>query len=216
MRPISKVLLLIVAAFLVYLLLPRTPNLKGFDPVELAKLEVSAWKAEKANKGTDALIARFRIYTSQFHFAPVTAFRMAQSEAAALEGLKREKDGNMNPGDENRALSAFTEKYALMKGQMKADFDADALAREEMGWQMALRDGGPVSEVAAPITHVLAALYGGLPEDFVDVATSLANSQAEILGENRSGVDSAQGAEEAAREGYKLLKEIATTPPAGA
>jgi hypothetical protein len=35
MRPITKILLLVIVAFVVYLLWPRTANMKGFDPVRV-------------------------------------------------------------------------------------------------------------------------------------------------------------------------------------
>ncbi len=210
MRNITKIFLLIVAAFVVYLIWPRTPNLKGFDPAELAKLQVEAWHAEKDGKGMASLIALYKIYTAQFHFSPLAAFRMAQSQKAALAEMKRLQSAGEN-ADESKALEAFTEKYSLMKRQASEQTDPDALAREEYAVYSLALGGAPTNEVAEPVSRIMAARYGGAAQDFMDAAMNIAQAQVMVWAAQSQG-DEGQGALDYAREGYKLLKEVANTP----
>jgi hypothetical protein len=214
MRPITKILLLVVVAFFVYLLWPRTPNLKGFDPATLADLQVRVWQADKLGKGLDAMMARYKIYAAQFNFSPVAAFQIARAQGNAVKQVASAKQPNGDAADENRALSALTEKYTVWKTQTHGDFDPDALAREEYAWRALEVDGAKTEEVAAPMTRIYAAIYGGVPEDFIDVGTDLAGARAMIFGlqSPADGEDPVRGAKETAREGFKLLKEIAAAP----
>jgi hypothetical protein len=207
MRNITKIFLLIVVAFFVYLLWPRNGDLKAFKPAELAKLEVENWKAQKAGKGVDSLVARFKIYTSQYGFSPIAAYRVASAQSSALENLKTARLPNADPNDENRVLSALTEKYTWIKKQVKGSFDPDSVARDEMVWRMKELDNAPQAESLVPMTNVLAALFGGQPAEFHDVAVSLLTARGAVFGE-ASDVNPV----ETATEAYKLLKEIAQTP----
>jgi hypothetical protein len=215
MRPITKILLLAVVAFVVFLLWPRTGNMKGFDPTKLAGLEVASWQAQKAEKGFDALKARFKIYSSQYHFDPISAFRIAQNQAAALKSLKLFHEENSDASEEGRSLAALTEKYLAIKKQAKLEFDADALGREEFAWRTLELDGAAPAEIAAPLARVLAGLYGGGEADFKDVATHIAAARALIFkGDATTGEPDVYTAKTTAEEAYKLLSEIANTPPA--
>jgi hypothetical protein len=213
MRPITKVFLLIVIAFVAYLLWPRTADLKGFNPEEMAKLKVADWTAQRDGKKWDALVARFKIYTSQYHFSPVGAYRMAQSQEAALAAVKASEADKSNNVAESRALSAFTEKYAMMKRDAKENTEPDSLAREEIAWWTLIMEKAPLSEVEGPITHIMAARYGGVAEDYVDVASNLAYAQQMVFASQDRDSESGMSPVDYAREGYKLLKEIAATPP---
>ncbi len=217
MRPITKVFLLIVVAFVVYLLWPHKPNIKGFDPGTLAKLQVQEWQAEKAGRPMSAWWTRFRIYTSQYDFPPVAAFRIAQSEGSALSRL-RPTEISAATGENPEVKAGFLEKFALMKRSLDATFDAESLAQEELTWRTSLIDGASADQMVGPVTHILAGLYGGAPEDFGDVAANVVSAQELILGSGApvDGLDPAKAAQAAAQEGYKLLKEIAEAPaPAG-
>jgi len=218
MRNITKILLLIIFAFVVYLLWPRTPDMKAFDPAALAKLEVENWQAQKAGKGFSAVIARYKIFTTQYHFAPISAYRISQSQADALEHLKSSQDQSADPAEENRVLSALTEKYTWIKQQTKGTFDPDAMAREELGWRTLELNKASTDEIVGPLTRILAAFYGGAPEDFKQVAGDLISARALIFGDEAPADDAnpTVTAKTTAEEGYKLLKEIAASPAAPA
>ncbi|MGH8046753.1 MAG: hypothetical protein ACREKL_05870 [Chthoniobacterales bacterium] len=215
MRPITKLLLLGVLAFIVFLLWPRTADMKAFDPVKLAALEVASWQAQKADKGFDAWKARFKIYSSQYHFDPTSAFRIAQSQGAALKSLMLSRGENADATEEGRSIQSFTEKYTWIKKQAKLDINTDALAREEFAWRLLELDGNPPADIAPPISRILAALYGGNPADFLDVATHIASARALIFkGDPSTGEPDVYSAKTMLEEAYKNLHEIALTPPA--
>lgn len=214
MRNITKIFLLIVVAFVVYLLWPRTPNIKDFSPGELAKLQVEEWQAEKAGKPSSALWIRFKIYTSQYHFSPIAAFRMAQSEGAALSAIKPTTDASGEAVSDPNIVIKFTEKFAAMKRHLGANLDADALAHEEYTWRSLLADHVPADQLIGPVSSLLAGLYGGAPADFGEVAADLVNAQGYVFGTiaPTDGTEPLAAAQTTAQEGFQLLKEIAAQP----
>lgn len=215
MRPITKILLLLVVAFCVYVLWPRKADVKGFVPAELADLEVQNWVAEKRDKGMDGLMTRYRIYNSQFHFSPIASFRIAQAQGAANKAVKELGNEGADQTMENHALSILTEKYAMIARQAGLKFDSDALAREELAWRSVERDGGPLDSIARSMEQPLAAIYGGAPEDYTDVAHNIAGARSLIFSPEPpvDVADPVAAAEEITDEAYSLLKELADTAP---
>ncbi len=213
-RPITKIFLLAVVAFVVYLLWPRTGDLKAFQPAEMAKLAVANWQAQKQGKPFDAFLSRFQIYSSQYRFGPVPAFRIAQSQDAGLSELKISRAQGGDATNENRSLQAFTEQYVWIKKQANLDFDPDSLAREEFTWRTMVLDARPESKIVEPYAKILAGLYGGAPKDFEDVAAGLVHARALIFSDTppADGTDPVEMAKGLALEAYTLLKEIASTP----
>lgn len=218
MRPITKILLLAVVAFIVYLIWPSSPNIKAFNPGELAGLEVKTWIAEKRDKGLDALLTRFRIYNSQYKFGPFPSFRIAQHQGNGIEAMNRSfpktEGGAPNATEENRALLAFTQKYVSIRKQAGLDFDPDALAREELAWRALEHDGATPEEVAMPMARILASIFGGMEADYGDVAYGIAYGRSLILRDEVPSdiIDPVQAAQDAASESYSLLKELAEQP----
>jgi hypothetical protein len=219
MRPITKIFLLLVVAFVVYLIWPRTADMKAFDPAKLGELQVAVWQAEKADKGFDALKGRFSIYSSQYRFDPLSAFQIARNQASAWKSLKLSREANGDPNEEARSIAALTEKYTAIRKQAKLDFDAAALAREEFAMMLAQfnEETGAQSEGApdavTPQARIFAGLYGGSEADFLEVAGELAKARALIFkGDPSSGQPDVYTAKTSAIEADKLLSEIAKTP----
>jgi hypothetical protein len=179
---------------------------------------VASWQAQKAGKSFDALKARYKIYTSQYNFDPISAFRIVQNQGAALNSLKLSREENGDPNEESRSIAALTEKYTWIRKQAKLNFDADAMAREEFAWLLAEynTDGTATPEdIAAPLSRVYAGLFGGTAEDFHDVATQIVAARALVFkGDPATGQPDIYTAKTTAVEAYKLLSEIAKTPPA--
>lgn len=213
MRPITKIFLFLVAAFVVYLVWPRTPNLRAFNPAEIAQLKLQAWKAQHSGGTAAATLARFQIYSAQFHFSPITALQLARIDGEVFGSLQKNRGENSSFADENRVLSLLGQKYSMIKQSTRIELDTDALAREELLWRTKVLDGAPPSEVAEPIARIMAALYGGQAKDFKVVALDLAGAQAATFGQAEiPAVSQAGGAAAALREGFSLLKEIAGVP----
>ncbi len=216
MRPITKILLFLVAAFVVYLVWPRTPSLRAFNPSELARLKLETWKAQQKGGGMGALVARFRIYATQFHFSPVTALQLARIDGDVFASLQKARGDKADFAEENRVLNLLGQKYSMIKQATRVEIDPDAIAREELLWRTLLLDGAPPKQVAAPMARILASLYGGQVKDFNVVALDLAGAQAAAFGQREiPEVTQAGGAAGALREGFALLKEIAATPVTG-
>jgi hypothetical protein len=213
MRNITKLFLLIVAAFAVYVLWPRTPSFRNFDPAVLAKLKVEDWTAQRDGEALAGLLARYKVFASQYGFPPVTALHMARNQDVAMAEVRRLRLAG-NGVDDTRAVAALTEKYVMMKrGTKDASVDADSLAREEVTWCTLLLDKAAPKDVAVPQAQLLAARYGGEAKQFADVAMNLAYAQVLVFHGSASGAEPGWTARDYAREGYRQLKEIVAKPP---
>jgi len=207
MRPITKILLLIVVGFFVYVLWPRTPKLDGFKPAEIAPLEVRSWISERDGKGLDLITQVYKIYTHQLGFSPIASFRIGMSESGGVEKLRKLTHSDDR---EARALRSFQEKYAIIKRDSGKAFSSDDLAREEIAWRTAEIDAAPYDQIANSMANVLAGLYGGEPKRFADIAYGIVSARALLHGaELPEGFsDPVSAAEEIAQQAFTELKEL--------
>ncbi len=205
MRPITKILLLIVVAFFVYLLWPRNPTLTEFTPTELARLEMRAWQAE-ADGGFGAMIPLFRIYAFHYGVAPLASFQIASAETGAVSVLRKfagDPDG-LGP---SRALVPLQEKYVILRRQTGRDFDSDACARGEISWREIELEGGKPEAVATAMASCYAAFFGGESGDYLATARNLAGARALLFGAKlpEGYSDRERAALELATDGYREL-----------
>ncbi len=207
MRPITKIFLLLVVAFVAYLLWPRTPSMRGFKPAELAKLRVESWQDERADSGLGAVWTVFRIYAQQYGFSPVASFRIAQNEISAEEIVQ--KALGTAEGDQ-RALVALQEKYVVIDRQLEKKLDTDACARGELAWRVIETENGSPEDVAKALANWLKSLYGVESAEFLNAARQLAGARAVLHGAALpEGYDDPERAAlELANDGYSQVAEI--------
>ncbi|MGC1479862.1 MAG: hypothetical protein WA771_05135 [Chthoniobacterales bacterium] len=204
MRPITKIFLLCVVAFVVYLLWPRSPDLATFNSRELAKLRVESWKQEQEGSGLSAVLNVFRTYANQYGLSPVASFRIAQSEVAAVKAMKQ---GSGIPGDDERGLVQLQEKYVLISQQLDRDFNTDGCARSELAWRMIEMEGGDLENVAKGMASVMGLLFDRDSKDMMGSAMLLAGSRAILAGAKLPAgyYDANRAAIELATDGYREL-----------
>lgn len=208
MRPITKIFLLIVVAFFVYLLWPREPKMTEFSPPELARLRVDSWQKE-GKGGLGLLFTDFRIFAFQFGFSPLASFQIASNEASAVSTLHKYADDPEGSG-ETRALVSLQEKYVLIKRQTKMDFDTDACARSEIAWRTIELDGGRPEAVARGMAGAYAALYGGDAGEYLDATRNLAGARVLLAGAAlpEGYTNAKRAALELATDGFTDLRAI--------
>jgi hypothetical protein len=213
MRPITKILLLLVAAVAVYALWPRVPQLSKFDPAQIAALEVKAWVAAREGKSLGATTELYKVYDTQLKFSPIASVMIGRSEAEALTNL--EKVSADRPDEERTVLPALQEKYAVIKRETKAAFNSDDVARTDLTWLAMMRHGATPDQIIPMIAESLAMVHGGAAADYVPAAEGLAWARVLVQGthvpDNIS--DPKQAAEESATEGYRALKELLEAKP---
>ncbi len=209
MRPITKVLLSIVAAFVVYLLWPRAPEMVDFSPPQLAELQIESWQNEQSG-GFGQTLAAFKTFAFGYGFSPIASFQIAHS-AASSAAILRDRLPDLHVGSETRALVPLQEKYVVIQRQTEMDFDSDACARAEIAWRVIELDGGKPQAVAQAMASFYATFYGGEPGMYLDSAKSFAGARALLNGAPLpEGYSSAHTAAlDAAVDGFdQLLKAI--------
>ncbi len=206
MRPITKIFLLLVVAFIVYVLWPRTPNLAGFDPAKIAPIEVESWDSALKAKGVDFIVQRYQIYANEWGLSPVAALRIAMKENDGIGTLRRLADSSDR---EIRSLPAFQEKYVILKRQTGRDFDSDTLARDEVAWRSHEIDAANYDVIARPMAEILAGLYGGTGDRYIEIAYNIVSARALLDGATlpEGFSDPISAAEEITEQSYVELKE---------
>ncbi len=207
MRPITKLLLLFVVAFFVFLLWPRSPSLREFDPASLAARQVEAWQKERAG-GFGALVSVFKIYAFEYGMSPLASYQIASNEVGAVATL-RKWVGDPGGGLGTRALLPLQEKYVLIKRQTNSEIDTDACARAEIAWRMIEMDGAKPQAVGASMAAELAVLHGGDRADYRGAARQFAGARAILFGaELPDGYPNRRlAALEMATDGYRELQD---------
>lgn len=178
-----------------------------FRPRALAELRVKSWVAEKNANTLANVFAVYKVFAEQYHFPPVTALRVAQSEVAAVNKL-RSLPENLSASDQ--ALPALREKYVLVRGQLGREMDPDACARGELLWRTLEAEGGSVKQVGESMASLMAQVYGGSAADYRQAAVALAGARSFVVGDKAppDGTEPRQAAIQIAEEAYSKLKEI--------
>lgn len=207
MRQITKIFLLLVVAFVAYLVWPRTPSLRGFEPTELAELQVASWQDELASSGLKSIWTVFQIYSQQYGLSPIASLRVAQNEVSA-EKIVHKALGTA-AGDQ-RALVVLQEKYVLIGKQLGSELNTDASARAELAWRVIEAEKGSTESVAEAMASWFGVLYGGKSRDYLSAARQLAGSRAVLFGAKLpvGYYDPKRAALELATDGYRQLSKI--------
>lgn len=178
MFTIKRFLLLLVVVALAYCWWPRKPSLVTYQPAGMAALQLNAAKQAAGKNWFACGIANYRIFDSQYHFAPIAAVKTSIEQTRAAAMFRSAAD----PADKEAAAKPLTQAYAEIKSQTGATFDPAATATRQIRvWT--LIDEGASDEAAKLLAENLAAIHGGvaakcLPaaRDFVAAATAAKTS----------------------------------------
>ncbi|MCA1663384.1 MAG: hypothetical protein LC659_03795 [Myxococcales bacterium] len=136
-----------------------TRSLRAFDADRLAALEVGMWQAYYAKEKFRLFRLLVVMLREQYHYSWQTAVRAAfhVARAAATFGD--------STGDYERVLPDLEAGYAVARDWTGARFDPAAVARAELSWWTARRDGASGegahknAVVAARVTELYALVY---------------------------------------------------------
>ena len=87
-RTIISIVLLAVAAAGVYGFWPRKPDLRGFDPAGMARLETAMWRDYYEKHYPTLLYHLYEVSRTQFGFSPLNGLRIAFSAARAAKAFQ--------------------------------------------------------------------------------------------------------------------------------
>lgn len=212
MRPITKIFLLIVVALIVFLLWPRSGSLSGFTPQTLSISEVKIWKDAANGQVLPELFERTKVYIMEYGFSPVAALRVAHNQSRAEELVRKEDDS----GDlDAKLLPLMQEKYAIIRRETKSEFDLAAAARTELAWLVVQKKPGNSGAVTNTRAAMLAAVYGGDPARYREIARDLVMARRIVTAAEppKDVSDPVAAAEGLALKAYENLKKQVDSAP---
>jgi len=168
----KRSVLLIVAALLAYaavdLFGPRTSDLRQFEPLEVARLETSMWRAYYDRRPVALFGDLSQLMRTQYHF-PWLRSQVAAYHAARAAFLFK---GGHSRAEYERALPSLLSFYAAIRKVSNTPFDASQAARLELEWWIVHRQTraeGPQALWKA-LADLQACIYGVPAERMIEHA----------------------------------------------
>jgi hypothetical protein len=135
---IGVILLVLIA----YACVPRTANMRGFDPAEVARLETGMWRDYYQHKRLPLVIKLYQTLRGQYGFSPLDSARigwLAGKAAIVFKDSKSETEADL-------ALPPLRDYFDLINRRTGKTFDVGRAARLELEWWKARRrkDSNPL------------------------------------------------------------------------
>lgn len=173
MFTIKRLFLILVIAVVAYLFWPRTPSMAGYNPSEMAALQLQFAKQSAGKQWFAHGVTAYRLFEGQYHFPPIAALKCAIDFTRAASLFRTSADD----GDKQAAEKPLALVYAEIRSQTGRTFDANAAASQQVqGWLLA--ENGSVDEAARVMSSQLALVYGGVAAEYLPAARDLAAARA--------------------------------------
>jgi len=192
-----------------YVLLPRDPDLRRFEPAAIAHAETAMWR-HYYEKSYVALFADlYGLSRVQYGFSPWDSLRIAYYAARAAAAFQP----STTPAEADTALPYLERYFHLLARAAPLRVDVAAAARTELDWWQARREDKGPDEYGVTVARVSSLLYGVDNERMRSAgilraqAMAYRDAHASLMSEaDWTRIDSALS------EAYGLLK-AAITPP---
>jgi hypothetical protein len=164
--------ILILLAFLglwiaIDLYVPRSANLRQFDPVEVGKLDVDMWRSYYEKKQIKLFWQLSKLMREQFHAPFWRSFRIGYHAAKAAFVFKKGK----NRADYAKALPDLEKYYADINALNNKPFDVQLMTQQELEWWIIRREPQhSQAEWEQLLAQTTAIFYNESPEKFRDYA----------------------------------------------
>ena len=129
-RALALVVALIVGAGLYDLFVPRTIQMREFDPDEVARLETAMWRSYYERRRLSLFNQLSELLRTQYHMPPVRSNLVAYYAADAAFVFKK----GAQRSDYEKALPDLVKFYRAIRKMSDIPFDEDRAARLELEW----------------------------------------------------------------------------------
>jgi len=163
---IKKLLLVVLLALVAYCYWPRHPDLLGYQPREMAALQIQAAQQAGGKHWVAYAVTSYKIHTGQYGFPPLTAAGIALDTSRAVSLARSAVDEN----DKDEALKPLISAYETIKQQTGKTFDPKAVAQLEMKIRGLLKEETPDDVIAAMMAEEMALIHGGTPKKYLEPA----------------------------------------------
>jgi hypothetical protein len=143
-------------AGLIYASFPRHPNLAGFKPDAVARIETAMWRDYYEKRYVALFGALYGLARDQYGFSPADSVRIAIAAAGAAAKFQPTR----SRAEAETALPALTVYYRLLAKGARHPFDIDAAARRELEWWRARREAAAPEAYGLTIAKTGALVYG--------------------------------------------------------
>lgn len=185
MSPFAKILTLILVAFLVYVLWPRTPDLTRLNPAQAAKHEAAAWQAVAEGKIWGAVKEFYLLFDRDFGFSPARAFTLAQQAARETKNVLSTSD----PLLQETSTQRFIEHYAIFKRDLGSEMDAAAAGRNHFNAWVMVEGQNFEDGLRTELARLYALLYGVTPESLGAAVAKRAEALREAFTKGKNDVN---------------------------
>jgi hypothetical protein len=146
----------LVFGALLYVGIPRSADLRAFDPQRMAERETAMWRDYYDKRYVGLFWDLYSSSRTEFRFSPLDSFRIALAAAHAARLFQpttsREEAGV--------ALPPLEVYYSLLRKGAPAEFDPDKAAQLELDWWQARREKVAAQDYGKTIAATASLIYG--------------------------------------------------------
>ena len=156
-RVLALVLALLICGILYDLFVPRTTQMREFDPDEVARLETAMWRSYYEKHRLRLFNQMSELLRTQYHMPVVRSNLVAYHAAKAAFVFK---DGKQR-SDYEQALPDLVKFYTAVRKMSDIPFDVDRASRLELEWWIIHRQRAQHApgELAKALAELQAEIY---------------------------------------------------------
>jgi hypothetical protein len=195
-------------AVLVWFYWPAKPDLAGFNPNELGRLETLMWRDYYAKDWTALARHTWQAARQQYGFSRADSFCLAWHAAWAARSFQRDTS-------DDESVTAMAHYYRVVGQATSGSFNAAEAARLEVSWWRQRRAGVPSEEWSRTLAALMAAIYGQSAECLLPAAQTRVEAMVYRDARRTTGLTDAEWRQVELQLclAYRLLKHAIEIPP---
>jgi hypothetical protein len=148
--------LILFAGIAAHICVPRHADLRGFDPVAVARIETEMWRDYYERRHVALFLKLYDVAREQNGFSPLDSARLAFAAARAAAKFQPTR----SRAEADAALPELRRYFKLLVQAAPVKVDVERVARAELDWWQARREAVAPEEYGLLIGRVSALLYG--------------------------------------------------------
>jgi hypothetical protein len=159
MRAAFRIAVVLAAAIMglaAYMVFPRHPDLRAFDPETMARTETLTWRHYYEKRYAALFADLYGLSRREFGFSPWDSLRIAVAAARAARSFQP----STSRQEANAALPMLRDYFGLLARAAPVPVDIEAAARTELDWWQARREDVAPADYGLTVARVSTLLYG--------------------------------------------------------
>lgn len=147
---------LVILGAILYAGIPRSADLRAFDPQKLAQRETSMWRHYYDKQYVRLFWDVYRSSRAEFRFSPLDSFRIALAAAHAARLFQP----TTSREEAAVALPPLEVYFSLLRKGAPSSFEPDKAAQLELDWWQARREKAAPADYGKTIAATASLVYG--------------------------------------------------------